>query len=86
MSLPFQAVTFDMDATFVHDDKSYDHARFERILSQLEDQGVKVIVSSGNQYECLTNYFPDTKERLLLRVRKRRPRGLPRPRSGADHG
>ena len=66
MSLPFQAVTFDMDATFVHDDKSYDHARFERILSQLEDQGVKVIVSSGNQYECLTNYFPDTKERLYF--------------------
>ncbi|MGJ3804112.1 hypothetical protein ACLOBV_03855 [Limosilactobacillus fermentum] len=39
MSLPFQAVTFDMDATFVHDDKSYDHARFERILSHLRTRG-----------------------------------------------
>ena len=66
MTLPFQAIAFDIDATFVRDDKSYDRIRFERLLTAFEERGVKMIVASGNQYECLANYFPATMEHLTF--------------------
>lgn len=66
MTLPFQAIAFDMDGTFAHDDKSYDKARFERILYQLRDRNVHVIVASGDQYENLRQYFPETFRHLTF--------------------
>lgn len=57
MTLPFKAVAFDMDGTFLRDDKTYDQKRFATILRQLTERGIKVIVASGDQYENLAKYF-----------------------------
>lgn len=57
MTLPFKAVAFDMDGTFLRDDKTIDRDRFANILQALTSQGVKVIIASGDQYENLTKYF-----------------------------
>lgn len=57
MTLPFKAIAFDMDGTFLRDDKKYDQQRFARILDQLTARGVQVIVASGDQYENLAKYF-----------------------------
>lgn len=59
MTLPFKAVAFDMDGTFLRDDKHFDQQRFARLLDQLTAQGVRVIVASGDQYENLAKYFTD---------------------------
>lgn len=33
--LPFKVVAVDMDGTFMHDDQTFDHKRFDRILTEL---------------------------------------------------
>lgn len=57
MTLPFKAVAFDMDGTFLRDDKHFDQQRFANLLDQLTTQGIRVIVASGDQYENLAKYF-----------------------------
>lgn len=57
MTLPFAAVAFDMDGTFLTDDKTFDHQLFNEVASQLRAQDVQLIVASGNSLECLLNYF-----------------------------
>lgn len=37
--LPFKVVAVDMDGTFMRDNQTFDHKRFDRILNQLRDQG-----------------------------------------------
>ena len=67
MTLPFKAVAFDMDGTFLRDDKTIDTDRFARILNELTQRGVKVIVASGDQYENLAKYFtPEMIEQLTF--------------------
>lgn len=58
MAFPFKAVAFDMDGTFLRDDKTFDRILFNQLLDELQAQGVHVIVASGDQYECLLKYFP----------------------------
>ncbi|BAH81905.1 hypothetical protein SDEG_1410 [Streptococcus dysgalactiae subsp. equisimilis GGS_124] len=51
-------IATDMDGTFLRDDKSYDIARFERILQRLKQHDIRFVVASGNQYRLLTSKFP----------------------------
>lgn len=66
MTLPFSAVAFDMDGTFLRDDKSFDQARFFRILDTLQAQGVHVIVASGDPAQVLLPYFGDRQNELTV--------------------
>lgn len=66
MALPFKAVAFDMDSTFLRDDKTYDVASFNQLLDQWLPQGVHFIVASGNQLECLLKYFPQRRDDLTF--------------------
>ena len=45
--LPFKVVAVDMDGTFMRNDQTFDHQRFNRILNQLRADGAHFIVSSG---------------------------------------
>lgn len=55
--LPFKVVAVDMDGTFMRDNQTFDHKRFDRILNQLRDQGGHFIVSSGRPYTRLREDF-----------------------------
>ena len=55
--LPFKVVAVDMDGTFMRDNQTFDHKRFDRILNQLKDQGGHFIVSSGRPYTRLRKDF-----------------------------
>ncbi|WP_270631323.1 Cof-type HAD-IIB family hydrolase [Limosilactobacillus mucosae] len=66
MAFPFKAVAFDMDGTFLRDDKTFDRKLFSRLLDQMLAQGVHVVVASGDQYECLLKYFPACHEQLTF--------------------
>ena len=43
-------VAFDMDGTFLRSDNTYDVERFEKIYRALQENDLKVVVISGNQY------------------------------------
>ena len=66
MPLPFAAVAFDMDGTFLRDDKSFDRPRFARILEALLAQGCHVIVASGDPAQFLLPHFGDRSEALTV--------------------
>jgi Cof subfamily protein (haloacid dehalogenase superfamily) len=56
-------IATDMDGTFLRDDLTYDEARFARLRPQLQQQGIRFVVASGNQYFQLRSFFstyPDT--------------------------
>ena len=53
MAFPFKVAAFDMDGTFLRDDKTFDRDLFSRLLDQMLAQAVHVVVASGDQYECL---------------------------------
>ena len=45
--IPFKAVAVDMDGTFMNDDLTYDHERFNKVLTKLHEHHIHFIVSSG---------------------------------------
>ena len=55
--LPFKVVAVDMDGTFMRNDQTFDHQRFNRILNQLRADGAHFIVSSGRPYTRLREDF-----------------------------
>ncbi|MGV3011173.1 Cof-type HAD-IIB family hydrolase [Streptococcus thoraltensis] len=59
-------IATDMDGSFLRDDKSYDVARFERILKRLKNHNIKFVVASGNQYRQLTSKFPNDYKELTF--------------------
>lgn len=48
----------DMDGTWLTAQKTYDHAKFARIMQLCREKGVKFVVASGNQYYNLITRFP----------------------------
>lgn len=45
--LPFKVVAVDMDGTFMHDDQTFDHKRFDRILTELHKKGFTLSFQVG---------------------------------------
>lgn len=62
--LPFKVVAVDMDGTFMRDNQTFDHKRFNRILTQLHQNGVHFIVSSGRPYTRLRKDFAGFLDRI----------------------
>lgn len=50
-------VMIDLDETLLKQDKSYDEKRFDRIVEQLDDQGVIVCIATGNSFWKLEEYI-----------------------------
>ncbi|MHC5409889.1 Cof-type HAD-IIB family hydrolase [Listeria seeligeri] len=53
-----QAISVDMDGTFLDSNGEYNRERFEEIYANLRQSGIKFIVASGNQYYQLKSFFP----------------------------
>ncbi|WP_099225230.1 Cof-type HAD-IIB family hydrolase [Listeria costaricensis] len=60
-----QAISVDMDGTFLDADSTYDRERFEKIYAELEKRNIKFIVASGNQYYQLKSFFPGKDDQLF---------------------
>ncbi|EUJ42004.1 Cof-type HAD-IIB family hydrolase [Brochothrix campestris] len=52
-------IAVDMDGTFLSSAKDYNRARFQRLYQKMQEQDVKFVVASGNQYYQLTSFFAD---------------------------
>ncbi|TSO26077.1 Cof-type HAD-IIB family hydrolase [Lactobacillus sp. LL6] len=62
--IPFKAVAVDMDGTFMNDDLTYDHERFDKVLTRLRNHGVHFIVSSGRPLSRLKRDFAEFLDRI----------------------
>ncbi|MDO4912262.1 MAG: HAD family hydrolase [Lactobacillus sp.] len=52
-------VATDMDGTWLTDEKTYDHDLFMKSFKLMQEQDVKFVVASGNQFENLQTRFPE---------------------------
>ncbi|MGX7091097.1 HAD family hydrolase [Hutsoniella sourekii] len=65
--MTIKLIAIDMDETFLRTDKSYDRQRFARVFKELRDQGVIVLIASGNSYHQLKEQFtPDITQQLYF--------------------
>lgn len=53
-----KAVSVDMDGTFLDSKGQYERERFEKVFQRMQENGVRFIVASGNQYFQLKSFFP----------------------------
>ncbi|KRN28842.1 hydrolase, had superfamily, cof family [Lactobacillus selangorensis] len=52
-------VAVDMDGTFLNDQMDYDRTKFAQLHQKMQDQDVRFVVASGNQYYQLKSFFED---------------------------
>lgn len=64
--MAIKLVATDMDGTFLDERGSFDRARFERILSGLEDRQIPFVVASGNGMERLLKLFEGFEDRIIF--------------------
>lgn len=65
-SFPYQMVAFDMDGTFLSDDKKFNRPLFREILAKLNEINSHMVVASGDPLECLLRYFPKEQDQLTI--------------------
>lgn len=52
-------IAVDMDGTFLSSTKEYNRERFAQLYTKMQEQDVKFVVASGNQYYQLKSFFPE---------------------------
>lgn len=65
-SLPYQVIAFDMDGTFLTDQKDFNRPLFQQLLHTVTAQGGHFVVASGDPLECLLRYFPEERDQLTI--------------------
>ena len=57
---------FDLDGTLLDDDKDYNHARFARMIPELEKRGIVFAPASGRSYPTLRSTFEQFADRMAF--------------------
>lgn len=57
-------IAIDMDGTLLNDQKEYDRPRFAAQYTALQQQGVELVIASGNQYYQLISFFPQLHQKM----------------------
>lgn len=57
---------FDMDGTFLTDNKQFNRPLFQKVVQQVNRQGGHMVVASGDPLECLLRYFPEEKDQITI--------------------
>lgn len=55
-----------MDGTWLTDQKDYDKELFLREFAEMQKQGIKFVVASGNQYANLMTRFPEVLDKIYF--------------------
>ncbi|MEO1781192.1 Cof-type HAD-IIB family hydrolase [Enterococcus diestrammenae] len=64
--MPIKLIAVDMDGTFLNNQQDYDRRWFQELYPQLQAQGIKFVVASGNQYYQLRSFFPEIASQLAF--------------------
>lgn len=59
-------IAVDMDGTFLDGQGSYDHERFDRLYAELNRQGIRFVVATGNHMNRLKLLFPDRWQEMIF--------------------
>lgn len=59
-----RAVATDIDGTFLRQDRTFDRELFTKVYQTMHQQGVRLIIASGDQYYFLRSLFPDQADDL----------------------
>lgn len=62
--MTIKLIASDMDGTFLNDKGTYNRQKFETILNQLDDLGIKFVVASGNNIDRLNLIFKGLTHRM----------------------
>ncbi|MCI1482037.1 MAG: HAD family hydrolase [Lactobacillus sp.] len=57
-------IATDMDGTWLRPDKSYDQILFQKIFKLMQEQDIKFVVASSNQYENLRQRFSKVADQI----------------------
>lgn len=47
--MTIKLIATDLDGTFLRNDRTFDVARFNRLLDQMEAKNIKMVVATGNK-------------------------------------
>ncbi|MBA8198597.1 HAD family hydrolase [Citrobacter freundii] len=62
--MAIKLIAVDMDGTFLSDQKTYNRERFMAQYRQMQAQGIRFVVASGNQYYQLISFFPELADEI----------------------
>lgn len=66
MSSQIKVVATDMDGTFLNSLKDYDRPLFDQLFKRMQEQQIKFIVASGNQYAQLRAFFLEKDDEIAF--------------------
>ncbi|RRK11422.1 HAD family hydrolase [Lactiplantibacillus garii] len=66
--MSIKLIATDLNGTLLRADQSFDHARFKRVLTGLNQLNIPLVLSSGNQYAHLKQLFADVLADNLVMV------------------
>lgn len=64
--MTIKLVATDMDGTFLNDDKHFDKERFQRVYDYMNQNDIRFVSASGNQYYQLKSFFSDFPKTLFV--------------------
>lgn len=62
--MTIRLIAVDMDGTFLNDQMKFDFERFSKQYVKMNEQGIRFVVASGNQYYQLKSFFGDIQEEI----------------------
>lgn len=51
--MTIKLIATDMDGTLLRDDRTFDYARMEDLLDELDAKGIRFVAASGNRSESV---------------------------------
>ena len=64
--MAIKLIVTDLDGTFYHRDVTYDVERFKRLYGKMEEEGIRFVIASGNQYYQLISFFDNHDEMTFI--------------------
>ncbi|MBS9337708.1 HAD family hydrolase [Fructobacillus parabroussonetiae] len=64
--MTIKLIATDLDATFLNDEKAFDHTLYEQMVERAEEQGVTFVVATGNHPDKVAHYFSGVKQDYTL--------------------
>lgn len=64
--MKIKVVATDMDGTFLSDDKKYNKEKFKKVFEYFEENDIKFVAISGNQYYQIKTFFEDYSDKITI--------------------
>jgi len=64
--MEIKVVAVDMDGTFLRSDHTYNEEKFRKVFNFFEENGIKFVAISGNQYYQIKTFFEDYADKITI--------------------